>query len=100
MDAGRAEKCSPSNTKVHTTPRQAREVGDPLRESCLQKLERSLPRCLGACWVVDLYEGVVCLVTIDLGLRFRLLERGLEVIHLAGRAPVVLVREVTTSREF
>jgi hypothetical protein len=54
-------------------PVWARAVGDPLRECRLQKLERSLPRCLGACWVVHLgagfvHEGMVRLIAIDLEL--------------------------------
>src|ERR1017187_2315988 len=70
-------------------PVWAREVGDCLRECRVQKLERSLPRCLGACWVVNLgaafvHECVVRLVAIDLELRFRLLERALQVVHLGG----------------
>ena len=50
-----------------------REVGDPLRECLFQKLKRSLPRRLGACWIVHLgtgfvHERVVRLVAIDLEL--------------------------------
>jgi hypothetical protein len=54
-------------------PVWACEVGDRLRERLLQKLERSLPRCLGARWIVHLgagfvHERVVRLVAIDLEL--------------------------------
>ncbi len=50
-----------------------REVGDPLCECLFQKLERSVPRRLGACRVVHLgagfvHERVMRLIAIDLEL--------------------------------